>query len=273
MSKKRTLYVTDLDGTLLNSNQTLSEFTVNTINSLVDQGMIFSYATARSNVTAGKVTVGITPDIPVIVYNGAFILNNGTQQKLLSNYFEPCNSRHILNTLTEHNIYPIVYAFINGVEKFSYCKEYITDGMDNFLESRKGDVRENVVELSDLGNGEMFYFTCIDTADKLLPICNLFKDEFQCIYQKDIYSGKQWLEILPKQATKANAIIALKNILACEKVVCFGDGKNDISMFSLADESYAVENADLELKKMATSVIESNNNDGVAKWLINNYAK
>lgn len=50
-------------------------------------------------------------------------------------------------------------------------------------------------------------------------------------------------------------------------VVAFGDGTNDIDMFQLADEAYAVENAVDELKAMATAVIESNNDDGVAKWL------
>ena len=57
-----TLYVSDLDGTLLNSNQTLSPFTIQTINQLVSDGMLFSYATARSYQTAKKVTQGL-PDL------------------------------------------------------------------------------------------------------------------------------------------------------------------------------------------------------------------
>ena len=57
----------------------------------------------------------------------------------------------------------------------------------------------------------------------------------------------------------------------CDKVVVFGDGKNDVDMFALADEAYAVENAVSELKGLATAVIDSNNNDGVAKWLKNNF--
>ena len=48
------LYVSDLDGTLLRSNETTSEYTNYVINSLVDKGMIFSYATARSLITAKK---------------------------------------------------------------------------------------------------------------------------------------------------------------------------------------------------------------------------
>ena len=52
--------------------------------------------------------------------------------------------------------------------------------------------------------------------------------------------------------------------------MCFGDGKNDISMFRAADECYAVANAVEELKEIATGVILSNNEDGVAKWLEEN---
>lgn len=48
----------------------------------------------------------------------------------------------------------------------------------------------------------------------------------------------------------------------------FGDGKNDIDMFELADESYAVSNAVPELKEAATGVIASNDEDGVARWLL-----
>ena len=48
------LYVSDLDGTLLRSNEVTSKYTNQVINSLVKEGMIFSYATARSLVTAKK---------------------------------------------------------------------------------------------------------------------------------------------------------------------------------------------------------------------------
>lgn len=267
MIDKNTLYVSDLDGTLLNSNQCLSKFTMNTINRLVEEGMLFSYATARSYITSSKVTYGISPKIPVIVYNGSFILENGSQQKLLSNFFTEQEVCFIKNILTCHDIHPIVYAYINGIEKFSYCNGCITAAAKEFLLSRKGDIRENPVLSENLYHGDVFYFTCIDKENKLLPVYNLLKDTFNCVYQKDIYSGEQWLEILSSKATKANAIIQLKKLLKCDRVISFGDGKNDISMFRISDECYAVENADAELKQYATAIIGNNDTDGVAKWL------
>ena len=69
-------------------------------------------------------------------------------------------------------------------------------------------------------------------------------------------------------ASKANAVRELKEKLGCEKLVVFGDGKNDLDMFHAADEAYAVQNADKELKAAATAIIGSSNEDGVAKWLL-----
>ena len=50
------LYVSDLDGTLLRSNERTSEYTNQVINSLVEKGMIFFFFSSRSLVTAKKVT-------------------------------------------------------------------------------------------------------------------------------------------------------------------------------------------------------------------------
>ena len=77
------LYVSDLDGTLLRSNEVISEYTNQVINSLVDKGKLFSYATARSLITAKKVTSGIKAKIPLIVYNGAFVFDNITEKVLI----------------------------------------------------------------------------------------------------------------------------------------------------------------------------------------------
>ena len=75
---------------------------------------------------------------------------------------------------------------------------------------------------------------------------------------------------MPQNASKANAIRQLKEHLNCDRVVAFGDGENDVDMFEIADEGYAVENAVDELKAIATQVIGSNDEDAVAKWLMQN---
>ena len=72
---------------------------------------------------------------------------------------------------------------------------------------------------------------------------------------------------MPLEASKSNAIRQLQSMLDCEKLIVFGDGKNDIDMFQMADERYAVANAHDDLKEYATEIILSNDEDGVARWL------
>ena len=266
------LYVTDLDGTLLRSNAKTSEYTNQVINELTSKGMLFSYATARSYHTARKVTEGLNAKIPIIVYNGSAILQNETYEIIEKNSFTKAEKDELLSALLQQGVYPIVYSYQNGKEKFSYLEKKCNAFVKEFVLSRKGDIRDNSVETeTDLGFGEVFYFSCIDTFEKLEPLYERFKGNYNCYFQKGIYIKEQWLEIVPKKVSKANAILQLKALLGVDYIVAFGDGKNDIEMFEIADEAYAVENAVDELKSIATGIIESNDSDGVAKWLAENY--
>ena len=268
----KTLYVSDLDGTLLRSDARTSAYTNQVINELTDRGMLFSYATARSYHTSTIVTKGLNARIPIITYNGAVILQNDTYEIIARNAFRTEDKDEILGELLHHRIYPIVYSYVCDKEKSSYLLDKCNRATIEFLSTRKGDARENPVKLeSELGLGDVFYFTCIDRYEKLEPIYHRFRDKYRCFFQKDIYSGEQWLEIVPKTVSKANAILQLKAHLGVDYIVAFGDGKNDMEMFEIADESYAVENAVDELKAIATGVIGGNDSDGVAKWLYNRF--
>jgi len=269
----KTLYLSDLDGTLLRSNERVSEYTAKVINRFVQNGGCFSYATARSIVTASKVTVGLNTEFPVICNNGAFIIENITRKLLLSNFFTPVEVEYISEILNKHNIYPIVNAFINSVEQVMYIERYVTPAMQSYLDTRFGDPRLFIVEnINELYSGEIFELSCMDTDAVLLPIDKIFKSDnlFDCLYQKHPYCDDYCLELLPAKSTKANAALQLKSILSCDRLVVFGDEINDLSLFSVADECYAMSNARPELKEIATAVIESNDNDGVAKWLEEN---
>lgn len=265
-----TLYVSDLDGTLLRSDETLSQYTIDVINKLTNKGIYFSYATARSYITSKKVTAGLDARIPLIVYNGTFVIDNQTEEILIANYFKP-DILAVLDELFDNNIYPVVYSFVDGKECFSFIPEKINNGTRAFLDTRKGDKRWREAETEpDLIKGNLFYITCIDSKEKLEPLYKKYKDKYHVVFQEDIYTKEQWLEIMPKEASKSNAILQLKEYLGLKRVVSFGDALNDIDMFKISDEAYAVENSFEELKREASGVIGSNNEDGVARWLSSN---
>jgi len=265
-----TLYLSDLDGTLLGPDQRLSRRTSEVVTRFVRSGGRFSYATARSLVTAEKVTTGLPLDLPAIVYNGVFIVRAAPRQILHSCGFSATEAQYVRETLTELGIRPIVYSLIDGIEKFSFDPLGASTGMRSFLDSRRDDVRRRRVDdLDALYEGDFFYVSCIGDGSELEPVRDRFAVDprFSCIYQQDIYSGAPWCELMPAGASKATAALRLKDLLGCDRLVSFGDGANDLALFAVSDECYAVENAVPELRAIATGVIGSNADDGVARWL------
>lgn len=269
----KTLYVTDLDGTLLNTHDTISPYSMKTINSLVEQGVLFTYATARSLVSASVVTKGLSTRIPVIAYNGTFIFDSSNGEIIASEDFEKEETDMVIDVLSKHHISPLVYSFVQGIEKVSWVTSQENDGILRYLSLRNGDKRLRPLDSEKgLYDGKMFYYTCIGEKDQLQPVYDIFSKDnrFTCTIQQELYRPEYWCEIMPKKATKANAILKLKEIWHCDRVISFGDAINDIPMFRISDECYAVENAVDELKQLATGMIGSNDNDGVAVWLEKN---
>ena len=270
----KTLYVSDLDGTLLLPSQVVSNFTADAINKLTSKGMLFSYATARSLETSAKAAAGITAKLPVITNNGVFIKDNHSGENMHANYFTPEEAQEICSAHNELGLYPLIYSTRPGCEKFTYYEKLITPEIREFLKTRPNDVRDNPIDDPALQcEGQVFYFAMVGGGERLNELYECFKDRFYCVLSVHLYDKEYWLEIMPKAATKANAILQLKEILGCDKVVCFGDAENDIPMFQIADECYAVANAVPELKAIATGVIGSNAEDGVAKWLLEHFEK
>lgn len=266
----KTLFVTDLDGTLLNENSSINRTSIDMINQLVEKGMLFTYATARSLVSASEVTKGLSTKIPVIAYNGALIINPATGEIISSTAFSKEETEKVIHVLESYNISPLVYSYIEGEEKVSWITSRENEGKKRYLTLRKGDRRLRPLESKEeLYLGNMFYFTCIGEKEELMPIYeNLSKDDrFRCTIQQELYRPEYWCEIMPQNATKAEAIKKLKTLWECERIVSFGDAINDIPMFEISDECYAVANAVNELKAIATGVIGSNEEDSVAKWL------
>jgi Cof subfamily protein (haloacid dehalogenase superfamily) len=267
-----TLYVSDLDGTLLNKNAEISEKSKEIINSLVQKGVKFTYATARSFSSASKIVQGLKLSIPAITYNGAFFVKPDDGEVIYSTMFSVEQIKYISNILIENKVYPLVYSLIDGKERVSWIQGKENDGILNYLKSRTRDKRLRcVTQESQLLLGYVFYFTAIGQKSDLEAIKDYFDDksQFICTLQQELYSENEyWMEIMPKTATKAMGVKRLKEITGCDKVICFGDAINDISMFAIADEAYAVSNASMELKQFATDVIGSNDEDGVALWLL-----
>lgn len=272
----KTLYISDLDGTLLNRSDRLPEFTVKALNALLDQGMLFTFATARSWHSAHVVTQGLSPSLPWITHNGACLVDGKTGVRRDEMFFSHSQREEILGLCGRLGLWPLSYGMLEGRERVFYLDiRPRHPGMDHYIDSRSGDKRLALVgSAAALLQGETYYFTFIDSREALAPLWERVKsfDWLNLTFQQDLYRQEYWLEITPRQATKAQAALRLKKELGCDKLVSFGDAMNDLPLFQVSDECYAPSNAMPEVKAAATAVIGSNEESGVARFLLQEFS-
>ena len=270
MDKSRVLYVSDLDGTLMRNDETISAYTERTLNKLIGEGLAFTYATARSVESARTITGGLKLKLPVVTRNGTVLADNSTGRHLEKALFTEDEVRLLKELLPELPEYGFVSCFIGDEMIKTYIPGKHTPGMEKYLRKNEHDPRlRQAADFDSLFCGQPGYVTLIDDREKIAPIYERVRDYpgWECLFQKDTYWDEYWLEICPQNCTKARAILKLKETFGFEKLVVFGDSVNDLSMFRSADESYAVANALEELKEAATAVIGSNEEDAVADFL------
>ena len=156
-----TLYVSDLDGTLLNSDVKISENSKNIINSLIEKGMNFTVATARSLVSASDKIEGLNLKLPVVVYNGTFTMMKDTGKIVNSNYFNKVDRDFIIENIKKSSLNPLVYSFVNNVEKVSYNKNATDMYIEHIKSTIEGDLSGLEIAI-DCSNGSSSV-----TAEKL----------------------------------------------------------------------------------------------------------
>ena len=268
--EQKTLYVSDLDGTLMRKDETISAETVRIINELVGKGLAFTYATARSIESARTITGGLRLSLPVVTRNGAVLADNATGRHLEKALFGEKEIALLKELLPEIPELGFVSCFIGEEMIKTYLPGKHTAGMEKYLKKNENDKRlRPAADFDALFCGDPGYVTLIDDRERIAPIYERVRryDCWECLFQKDTYWDEYWLEICPKGCTKAKAILKLKQELGFRKLVVFGDSVNDLSMFRIADEAYAVACAIPELKNAATAVIGSNEEDAVAQFL------
>jgi len=267
-----TLYISDLDGTLLNAEAAISAFTVQTLQKFLQDGGLFSIATARTLESVNQILAEILPlPVPVILMNGALIYDGRERRFTKKAVIEPKTVRELLACAKAHGQTGILYSHEGDFTRPHY-DEHKNEFHRMFHASREKTYGKHLIQTDDLAahaDEEIIYFTMRDTRENLAPLHEaLQKLPLHLTFYPENYAPGCWmLECLSPAASKYNALRWLREAYSFDKIIGFGDNLNDIPLFRACDESYAVANAREELKALATGVIGDHNNDGVATFL------
>jgi Cof subfamily protein (haloacid dehalogenase superfamily) len=269
----RTLFVSDLDGTLLRPDGTLGERTVGVVNDLIAAGGLFTYATARSFTSASQVTAGLNLDLAVITYAGALIVDPCLGRPREAAMLPVAVVRAVQrSTAAPGSVQPILFTMGDGRDRVCWLAERSTKFVQAFLSTRAGDPR--LLPLStwaQIQQDSVFYVSLIGEYGQLQELRGRLGAELSgchVVLTEDVYTpGQWWLELTSLRGTKAVALNTIRAEVQAERVVCFGDSHNDLPMFEVADVALAVENAVPEVRDCATAIIGGNATEGVAEWL------
>lgn len=269
---RRTLYISDLDGTLLREDGTISPYTEEMLNHLISRGMMISVATARGTVGVELVQLGhIHFRTPLVMLGGVMIYDLFRHRILHCCELSTATVAAVLRIFREENRHPqlyrrrgnevhIYYAALNPTEE-EFIHRVGRDGrrFDRFFH-RVNALRESPA----------IFFSCQDTYAAQTRL----KDRLDTIpgvrvtLYRDVYHEDNWfLEISRDDAGKERGVERLCRRLKVQRVVAFGDGHNDIPMLRMADLACCVANAPDDVKAVADVIIGSNEDDGVARYL------
>ena len=275
-----TIFVSDLDGTLVNERAELSPFALQALRDLLEEGLPFTVASARGVHSIRQMLAGLPIDLPVISFNGAFLSDIKTGHHEVVNHMDEEVAREIFQCLPRHGCAPYIATY-DGQQEQIYYDEVINAGMQWYLDERleREDPRwQRAGRLGEAFRDQVMGMTMIhrkEVLDELeAELRERFADQVELHHFENEYNpGWHWLTVHDRRATKDQAIRSLQQSrnLQDHRVVVFGDNRNDLGMFQQADLAVAVANAIDEIKAHAHHIIGSNLEDAVVKYLQQNW--
>lgn len=258
---------TDLDGTLLCDDKTLSAATINALQKAYCKGIHIVPITGRPLQGVPKCVRELEQIEYIIASNGASIYDVKNGKEIYSFAIDSKKSRTLIDEMRKLDC--MFEPFADGV---GYTEQYVFDYyMDVFkgtpLEDYFTSSRRICSSYEELFDGKSrradeLFINCsapeirckvIDVTHKIggLQYCNL---------------GDRFIEITRLGTDKGNALRAICNHLGVDikNTVAFGDGENDLQFLQAAGTAVAMENAFPIIKQNADIIAKSNNNDGVA---------
>ena len=253
------LIASDLDGTLLNSEQGISKQNIDAIASFIREGGLFAIATGRTELTALSYMEQVNANCPCILYNGAAVYDRVSKAYVRSAFL---NKKLLLGLLKEILVkFPQVCMQI-----FVHGNIYIVSGEDNIdpLVIKEKQPYE-IVCIDDIVNEDWVKVLLNDTNPTLHRIQQFINNRIPAGSIHSVFSAVTYLELFGWGVTKGSALEELLKLTGIERerVIAIGDYCNDIEMLKAAGLGVATANAHPLLKEAADITTVSNDEHAI----------
>lgn len=275
----KTLYVTDMDGTLLDADGRVSVRSAKLISELSSDGALITVATARTPATVQILLADTYMCLPAIVITGAALWDREQLKYINPILTPPPTSAAIFNLCHKHGINPFRYTLNDNGEMLVYHNGEMSKHDKAFVNDRLNLGLKNFMLDSQQGlEGELqntiLHFAMGD-CEQVNALANELRSTVNCSVSSytDVFEGEETglIELFAPQVSKAAAVKRLAAEVGAERIVVFGDNLNDIPMMQIADVAVAVGNARPQVKEVAHHIIGDNTSDAVAHFIEQDY--
>ena len=272
----KTLFVTDLDGTLLQPGGTLSPYARERLTHLIEAGVLVTIATARSIVSLREAVGNIPFRLPLICGNGAYLTDPYTDRHLHLHAMAPPLVQDLWGFILEAGFFPMLNSCHQDEDRL-YIGPVMNEAMAWYKADREAEEDPRLAYVDDWEGvmaADMICFNILERREALAELETALQARYPgqivCYTYENWYSPEwHWLSIFDQRATKAGGIRAVMADLGVgpEQVVVFGDSHNDLSMFDMGVRAVAPANAIPAVLALATEVIGTNDTDSVIKYI------
>ena len=248
----------DLDGTLLRSDGSVSDHTVETLQKARQKGVIVAIATGRMYQTAKaygeRLALG---DSPMLLFAGGLIQTLESKKILFQQTVPRQDAQDLVNLAREQSWQ--MQTYIDDVLRVELDEPWIRD-YERTTKSRPSSAAMNFTA---------YRATAINSSagghEELLERKALIEKTFPGRFNI-LFSDLTFLEIMPLGVDKGHGIRRLGELYDVDPkyIMAIGDSENDLDMLKAAGFSVAMANAGQEVKDAANYVTLSNDEDGVA---------
>ncbi len=265
------LVVFDLDGTLLNRESEISDYTSETLRLLTEKDIAYTVATGRTLHGARAILDGHSFPLPQAYKNGVMIWHPETRRYSSGATLTPGELDNVVTACLGQQLTPFVFTLDEDQESTVYHPPLVSEIERELVDSISIEEHKRICPLDDLPlDATVTHVNAIGASESIMAVLRSVDEEPHLVaYSGIALEGEQWrwLDVHHSDASKGGAIETLKELLGIERVICFGDSDNDLSMFQAADESYAPSNAKDQVKSAATAVIGHHDEEGIARFL------
>jgi len=271
----KTLFVSDLDGTLLGNDSKISPESAGLINEAIGNGALFTVATARTPATVSSLLADIRTPLPFIVMTGAAQWNASTGEYSHVVTLPEATASEVLGAIRRHNLPAFIFFLKDNVIQ-TYHTGMLTAMEKEFIAARSNTPYKKFNIPPDGDSilpspleGVLLFYAMQPSANAAATYRDVVAiNGCNPIFYHDLFGPETGiLEVFAGDATKANAIHRLRMATGAGRVVVFGDNLNDLPMLRAADVAVAVDNAVDEVKEAADIIIGPNYTDSVAHFI------